>query len=113
MIRPTGQSLAGAAAAQVHAKHAHAAGGQLVRDPLHVPAGMAAGQAMDQQRRTIARLPRIGPIIMQNKLIAVGQRDAVLPGPIRIATGGQVDAGQRLRMATRQERGGPKRREGG
>jgi hypothetical protein len=85
VVGKTRQAKTGAAAAQIHAKRAHAALRQTSRNPPHIPALMAAGQAVNQQCHAISRPPRRRRVVVQHNAVAVVQWHNVLPCQIRKA----------------------------
>ena len=65
---------------------------------------MTARDSVQQQRRRPGRLPACGPIVVQNRNIAVWQQDPVRRRLIRASRARQKNASKGLEMAIAQQR---------
>jgi hypothetical protein len=83
MIRTAGKRNAHATSPQILAEGANSAVVQLGGHPLHVLAGVAAREAMEQKRRTVAGSPGIRTVVVHHNRVVVADGDAMLRCPIR------------------------------
>ncbi len=87
----------------IKAKRANAVLVQSPRDPHHVRASVAPGEAVHQQRDRVSRLPGLRPIVVQHQTVAVRQADFVWYGLVRPGSRAEKVAEQRLTMSARKQ----------